>query len=135
MRVVDQSRGPGLNGLQGARELAPEQILDGPEDRAGVASGQILDEGLVGVRSLVLRLPEVSMGVDEAGADNLASAVDDLDVGANVDFLGDPRDELPFNQEVCLCGYDVVVGVMKEQDTATQQHLRCRHVEILHTMI
>lgn len=118
MRVVDQRRGPGLDGLQGTRQLAPEQILNRPEDRAGIASGQVLDEGLVGVRCLVLRLPEVSMGVDEARADNLALAVDDSDVGANVDFLGDARDELPFYQEVCFCGYDVVVGVMKEQDTA-----------------
>ena len=84
VRPVDQRGDAGVEALQRAGQVAGVDVLGPVERRERV---EHLDEVVVqrGVRRAVADrgLPRVPVGVDEAGDDDLARAVDDLRVGVD----------------------------------------------------
>ena len=114
-RLVHHSGRARIDGLQSTGELAPEQIFRGVEVIGEHARGEVLNQGVVSVLALELRLEQMTMRVDEAWADDLVSAIYDSSTGGRVNIGGDLGDEVALDQKVADDGDDVVLVVVEQE--------------------
>jgi len=93
--VIYDSGGPGVDGLESTGQLPPKEVLRAPEGGGKIASGNVGNEAMVVVGALVLGLPEMAMGVDEARTNDLVPTIHDSGVFGTVldQVRTDSRDE------------------------------------------
>lgn len=87
-----------------------------------LTSVHVVEQHLISMASLQLRLPHMVVCVDEARAAYLVGAVDNDGVrvgGGCVEIHADVDDLVAVDEDVGLGGYDSVVGVVEEHSSVT----------------
>lgn len=120
--MVQYKRSPSINRLQSSSKLSPEHIPRLVRITLPEARHQVVENRLLGMTPLELRLPQVMVRVDKARADDLAAAVDELGAGRRDETLADLGDAVGLDQDVCVAeGFHVILVVVEEEGAASEE--------------
>jgi len=120
--MVDDGCGAAVNGLESTSELAIEEVPGRVEYGSVVADGQVLEQRVVRVDTLALRLPQVMVRVNIAWTDNLARDVDNVGVSCRgLNVACDPRDERALDEDVGDSGHHMMAVVVEQESASLEQ--------------
>lgn len=111
--VVNHESRPSIDCFEAATELAPEDVFGSVAKALQVALGYVVEQRVIGESSFQLRLPQMVVGVDEAGRHDLLRTIDCLGLRTGCDGGSDLLDDVAFDQDIGVSqrGHTVILLV------------------------